>query len=336
MWAIDNRTPHAVERTWVRDPEGRHQWVVVLKATFDVGERGALRQSDEQPPPRHEPEYRGDPATTSLRAEADLVPLRPTTDVVVVGQAHAPAGKPSRAVPVGLRIASVDKVLVVRGERVYVDGALGVTPSAPAEFVTKPVEYERAFGGADTTDPDPSRHRIDLRNPVGRGFAIHASRLLGQPAPNVEYPQGDPARVGPAGLGPIASHWSPRRELAGTYDAAWLRHRSPLLPKDFDPRFHSCAPADQRTHEYLRGGERIEVVHMTPGGVLRCDLPRMEPVFTTFFGRRKRVSAAHLVSVVVEADAARLSIAWQTQMTVGPNDVDRLDRTVIEAHTRRA
>lgn len=334
MWAIDNRTPYAAERTWTRDVEGRHQWVVVLKATFDIGDRGALSQSDEQPLPRHEPVHRGDPASTSLLTEADLVPLRPGTDVIVSGQAHAPHGRPAKEVPVGLRIASIDKTLVVRGERVYFSGALGLAPSSPVEFTTKPIVYERAFGGSDTTDPDPSRHRIDLRNPIGRGFAVQASQLAGTPAPNVEYPQGDPAKLGPAGFGPIASHWSPRRELAGTYDAAWLEKRSPLLPRDFDPRFHLCAPADQRTREHLRGGERLELIHMTPSGVLRCDLPRIEPVFTTYFGRRKQPSPAFLVSVSVEPDVPRLSLAWQMQLVVGPSDVESLDRTVVDARTR--
>jgi hypothetical protein len=318
----------------MRDVEGRHLWVVVLKATFDIDERGTLRPSDEQPLPRYEPEHRGDPATTSLLAEADLVPLRPGTDVVVIGHAHAPRGRPAKEVPVALRLAGIDKTLIVRGERVYANGPLGVMPSSPVDFTIKPIEYERAFGGADVSDPDPSRHRIDLRNPVGRGFAVQASRLEGTPAPNIEYPQGDPARVGPAGFGPIASHWSPRRELAGTYDAAWLKQRSPLLPRDFDPRFHLCSPADQRIREPLRGGERLELVHMTPSGVLRCDLPRLESKFTTYFGRRKQECPASLVSVSVEADAPRLSLAWQMQLVVGPNDVERLDRTIVDARTR--
>lgn len=335
MWAVDNRTSYAVERTWTRDVEGRHQWVVVLKATFDIDARGALRQGDEQPLPRFDPQHRGDPATTSLLAEADLVPLRPGTDIIVIGQAHAPGGRPAKEVPVALRIAGIEKTLIVKGERVYLNGPLGLAPSSPVEFTSKPVEYERAFGGVDTADPDPSRHRIDLRNPVGRGFAVVVSRLAGTPAPNVEYPQGDPARLGPAGFGPIACHWSPRRELAGTYDAAWLKQRSPLLPRDFDPRFHQCAPADQRTREHLRGGERLELVHMWPCGVLRCDLPRIEPVFTTYFGRRKHSSPAFLVSVTVEPELARLSLAWQMQLAVGPNDVERLDRTIVDARTSK-
>ena len=74
---------------------------------------------------------------------------------------------------------------------------------------------------------------------------------------------------------------------------------------------------------------------MWPRGVLRCDLPRIEPVFTTHFGRRKQSSPAFLVSVTVEPELARLSLAWQMQLAVGPNDVERLDRTIVDARTSK-
>ena len=35
MWGIDNRTPFAVDRTWIRDSEGAEIWVVAVKATYD-------------------------------------------------------------------------------------------------------------------------------------------------------------------------------------------------------------------------------------------------------------------------------------------------------------
>jgi hypothetical protein len=51
MWMLDNQTAYAVERNWVRDKNGRHHWVVAVKATFDVGQDGRLTLADEQPPP---------------------------------------------------------------------------------------------------------------------------------------------------------------------------------------------------------------------------------------------------------------------------------------------
>ena len=36
MWQIDNRTPFAAERGWVRDRDGAEVWLVAVKCTFDI------------------------------------------------------------------------------------------------------------------------------------------------------------------------------------------------------------------------------------------------------------------------------------------------------------
>src|SRR5690606_32210389 len=111
-------------------------------------------------------------------------------------------------------------------------------------------------------------HAREPRNPVGRGFAKHTS-LHEQPAHCIEYPQGLPSRLPPAGCGPIGRSWMPRRSHAGTYDAAWLKERMPLLPRDYDPRFQLCAPRDQKVRDYIAGGETVELTNFTEEGVLR-------------------------------------------------------------------
>jgi hypothetical protein len=40
MWAVDNKTPYGADRAWIRDKAGAHQWLVAVKATFDIGEQG--------------------------------------------------------------------------------------------------------------------------------------------------------------------------------------------------------------------------------------------------------------------------------------------------------
>ena len=37
MWAVDNRTPYGVGRVWGRNKDGIHEWIVAVKATFDIG-----------------------------------------------------------------------------------------------------------------------------------------------------------------------------------------------------------------------------------------------------------------------------------------------------------
>lgn len=330
MWAVENHTPYAAERTWVRDREGAHHWIVVVKATFDIANDGKLTLADEQPEPLHAPEYWGEPGLSSVRYEADLVAKKPGTDVIVNAHAHAPKGKPAQRVDVALRIGTLTKSLVVHGTRVYTSGISGLGTSKAVPFTSKPITYEWAFGGSDTEDPDPRNQLIDMRNPVGKGVAKRTGRLINTPAHCVEYPNGNPAKTGPAGFGAIASYWSPRLELAGTYDAKWVDTRKPLLPADYDERFVLCAPADQRLPQYLRGGEKIALLNMTPEGLLSLELPTTDFTFTTYFTTRRESHQGKLVSVTIDAEEKQLMMTWQASLPVKAPEADYLDITRIE------
>ena len=43
MWEVENLTPFAADRGWVRDKKGREIWLVVLKCTFDILPDGTTR-----------------------------------------------------------------------------------------------------------------------------------------------------------------------------------------------------------------------------------------------------------------------------------------------------
>lgn len=331
MWQINNRTPYAAERSWVRDQHGAHHWIVATSATFNVSAGGDLTLADPQVAPLLAPEYLAEDGASSLRRDADLGMLKPATDVIVNGHAFAPRGQPVAEVPISLRFADVQKTLVVRGENVFYSGAAGLATTAPRPFVRMPVVYERAFGGFDSKDANVARHRIYARNPVGVGFATRTAHLENTPGPNVVVPGKDFAKAGPAGFGAIASHWSPRAELAGTYDAAWVEMRQPFLPADYDPRFVLCAPADQRSQVgYLPPGTRVELVHMTPDGVMSFELPAVRLKCTTRFGGRRHEHPMVLASVILEPDVEQVQLVWQTSLAVPPTKVDALDETLVE------
>ena len=328
MWALDNRTPFAADRTWVRDVEGEHQWIVAVKATYAVGEDGSLELADEQPAPLHAAEHYGSPATTSVRLPADLTLPKPGTDVLLNATAHAPSGEPATEVPVTMRIAGRTKTLIVHGERNYTRSA-SLQTSAAAPFLSCPIRYELAYGGQDLREPDASRRRIEPRNPVGRG--VSSSSLRGQPAHRIEYPGEHPAKAPPAGFAAIASHWSPRRGLAGTYDERWTQTKRPLLPDDFDPASLLASPQDQRPDAgRLHGGEPIQLLNMTPSGWLALVLPRHTLTLITRFGRRRAEHPAQLATVLLDTDAMRLTLVWQSALAVSSRDVDALDFTTIE------
>lgn len=329
MWAIKNKTAYATERSWTRDKQGMHHWLVVVQATFNIAPGGRLALVDDQPPPLQEPEYHGDPAKSSLRLDADLLSPKPGTDVVLDASAYAPAGRPARQVDVSLRIGELEKTLLVFGPRVYRGGLLGLKVSAPQPFAVQPIRYEWAVGGADTSHPDPRRHTIDMRNPVGKGAANAARTLDGQPAHAIEYPGTNPFHAGPAGFGPIASFWSPRREQAGTYDQQWEQLRRPLLPDDYDEHFALSAPADQRLTQPLRGGELVQLRNLTAEGELCFQLPRIFLAFRTYFGDRSVEHRATLTTVFIATEERKLKLIWQSALRVPMRDADYLDTTLI-------
>ena len=275
------------------------------------------------------PEPYGEPGKSSLKYEADLVLTKTTTDIIVVGHAYAPGGRPVTELSVGLRVGPVQKVLRVFGDRRW--GAFG--PSSPEPFMAMPLVYERAFGGVDRASQAPERD-CDSRNPVGTGFAVARDHLSGVALPNIEYPNELIGtwkdRPRPAGFGAIAGHWQPRVGLAGTYGEAWLKHRQPLLPDDFDDRFFQSAPADQQAAAFLRGGEPVVLHHLTRAGDLLFSLPRVFLGFETRFrdGTRAIHRERRLHTVILEPDHPRVSLVWHTALPCHFK-VQKLERTVV-------
>jgi len=330
MWKIDNRTPYQAERTWVRDKEGVHHWIVVVKATYDIAGDGTLSLSDEPVEPLLAPEYNGADGESSLRYEADLVGMKPATDIYLNGVAFAPLGKPITKVKVSFQIDRLRKELLVYGSRIWQRSLTGgVKLSSPKPFVTMPITYERAFGGFDQEDPNPKKHRIDFRNPVGSGFATRKNHVVGKPAPNIEDLKQKQGKGWPAGFGAIASYWSPRKEFAGTYDKQWESKRKPLLPEDYNPKYLLCAPLNQQVPGYLKGGNQVELNNLTSGGRLQFMLPKISYQFETHFGDTIKKHDSELVSVIIESEGPRLILVWQTSLECG-NDGEYLDVTVIQ------
>ena len=329
MWQVENQTPFAVERGWVRDRDGAEVWIVAAKCTFDISPKGHTSLAEQQPPVLRVPAYFAAPGKSSIKYEADLVLGKQTTDIIVVGHAYAPGGRPVRQLEVGFRVGHVRKTLMAFGKRRWQAGGVG----KPEPFDTMPLVYERAFGGVDGDSAQPDTD-WDWRNPVGTGFAVEEKHLDGRSLPNLEYPdaliRSWKDRPAPAGFGVIAGHWQPRVALAGTYDERWQATRLPLLPDDFDIRFHQCAPADQQAAAFLQGGESAALLNLTPEGNLSFDLPRVRPDFETHFydGTRQLHDAPQLHTVIIEPDHPRVSLVWHSALRCHAK-VHWLDRTIV-------
>jgi hypothetical protein len=221
----------------------------------------------------------------SLRYATDLAPMKLVGEVLLDATCHSPDGRPHTACDVSFSLGPITKALRVTGDRAW----HGAVASNPEPFEAMPIRWERAFGGLAIPE-----------NPLGRGAepeedddgrVVHA-------LPNVEYfearVQAPGDRPRPAGFGPIAPDWQPRRGYQGTRDQRWAMKRAPLPPRDFDPRFHQAAPSDQQLAEgFFRGDEPLEATGLHP----------RYPVFKSALpGKRLRVFL--LVRSLVEAAPA--------------------------------
>jgi hypothetical protein len=276
---IINGTPFQVEALPSKGPEDKTVLTVVVKGTFDIfpGEPAAV--ASEQIPVSFGDDLYGEKGGGSVKFESDVAPLKPRADIALVGRAHAPGGTPVEALDVSLRVGTVKKTVRVIGDRQwkYSGRLLPEVPTKPEPFTTMDIVYERAFGGIDTHGGGFCKENL-----VGRGFFVKKSKesLAGAQLPNLEDPDNlikswkDHPK--PVGFGFYGRAWMPRASYISTYDEKWRRERSPDPPEDFQFDYYNGAHPDLQVKGYLKGGEEVELVNLTPDGTLRFQLPGWE------------------------------------------------------------
>jgi len=281
---IDNKSPLLAEALPMMDHEGNPVLVVLVKGTFPVGGDGAVLPAAEQIPVAFGDVVEGEGETAKVRFESDTAPFKPRADIILLGKAHAPGGKPVRWLDAGLVVGDVKKVVRVFGNRTWISGQGKLSAplfTEPEPFMEMDLVNEKAFGGIDTESGG-----VCAENPAGRGFYTRKSPkdIDGAPLPNIEDPGSlirqwkDHPR--PAGFGIVGKNCQPRFGYLGTYDERWQKERSPAPPSDFRPDFHNAAQADLQVEGYLNGDEEVELVNLTPDGRLRFRLPGVRPVVT--------------------------------------------------------
>jgi hypothetical protein len=315
----------------ITDKHGRAWLAVIAKWTFRVDPTGRVERDEDGAEPDLADTYNGpDGASASIRRPSQLFEYKPGTDVVLIGHAHPPLRGNVDHVDVALRVGHLSKTVRAWGLRVWKAGTLAGLAPGPARPLREPVPlvYELAWGGLDLSDP--ASPVGEWRNTVGRGVSRTPRRLVDQPAAQLE----DPARpIGsgsnvPASFGAIHRHWAPRKEFAGTYDEAWSETKAPLLPDDFDPRFHVCVPHDQWSATPLRGDEPIEVRGATPEGLWRFALPRVAPGFSSITQGRRAEHRTHLDTVLIDADAGRVELTWRAAVPL-PDKYQKLEQVLV-------
>jgi len=326
---VTNRTDGKHLALPMKDRDGKQRLVVIVKYTYRTTPRGAVERDDDgsEPHPVDVPNGE-DPATSSIKIPSDVFDHKPGTDVVLVGDAHPRPGSPYA--DVSLRMGPIAKTVRAHGLRVWQRGLLGGVVPGPAMPLRAPLPilYELAWGGLDNSVPE--KPLGEPRNYVGRGVARDASKLVGQPAAQLELPNkpiGERGNV-PASFGAIHRHWQPRVSFGGTYDKQWTETRMPLLPIDFDHRFNVCVPHDQWSPAPLTPSEPIEVVGATEDGLWRVQLPNDEPRFSSIIAGERRTHATHLDTVFIDARERRIELTWRVSIPA-PSKLELIDEVRI-------
>lgn len=311
MLTLDNTTPFAASYLLLPNEQGVDTLYVNVKATFIIGDGWVL--SDTQPPPLSEDLYWGEPGQSSLKYPTEVHTGKEGSDIIILGSACAPAGKPVRQLDLHASVGPCQKTLRVFGDRQWRQGR--ITP--PAEFTRLPLRYEHAFGGQYRVGGELIS--LERRNPVGKGYRGERpiAEMEGQPLPNIE----DPAALirdisdtpAPTGFGGIAPHWSPRAHYSGTYDDAWQRSRAPYLPLDYQPRFQNAAHEGLICKTHLTGGEAVTIDNMHPSGRVSFLLPRTGLAGYVDALRHPR-EALHFAmeTLIIDLDTLKLSMSWRT------------------------
>lgn len=318
-------TPFEAGMFLLPDESGAMTLVVVAKATYRIHagraprlphESTGLAFADEQEPILPAPIHAGEPGASSLRREGEVVVGKPAADVVLLGHAYPEHARDTQ-VDVTLRVGPLRKTVRVFGARQWRRSLGAPSASAPLPLDRVPLAFERAYGGWDLRDDDPSKHRCEPRNPVGTGFVeidpaqgpAAFAGVDGLALPNLE----DPARPirsildrpPPAAFGFVAPDWAPRHKLAGTFDDAWRAGRFPLPPSDFQRAHHNAAPLDQQLRE-IPAGAPVELHNVAPGGPIAFDLPRLALEAVACVDGEERAAGMTMDTLVIDADAMRV------------------------------
>lgn len=304
-----------------------HSLTVIAKVTVALEHGGVARvvRDDERSLPTGDIPYDGNTLGPAVpRYASDFAYHKPAADVLVAGHFYAPGGKPVRVGEAVVQVEDREVRVAVVGRRLW--PGKGPLPEAQrAEpFEKLELRWEHAFGGEGNG-----------LNPVGTGYIVPglASSLRAEPRelPRIERFERPVSSLDDPGapicFGPRSVAWPVRMQLIGTCDDAWLKHRWPWFPKDFDMRHFQAAIPELQVRDYLRGNEKLTLKNMHP------DLPLFETRLPGLVGmaaiQRKAADGRSLLSeavtmnldtLFVDMDALCAQLVWRGHCTIADGD----------------
>lgn len=348
MIPIDNPSPLPHASFEKKGPGDTAYDVLVVRGTFDfAADDQALTLAAEQRPIQYGDVFAGSaqhaPLRAVLRREGDLVLHKPSTDVMVLGTAHARDGLAVPSWVAGVQVGALRKGVRLYGQRRFDRGLFGWRLTEPEPTAAVPLDYRLAFGGCFTVPAEGETPAAFVRhadNPAGCGWLPDAADLRGIPArarglvlaeirslKQLDAPQiEDPATpvthptqsCRPEGLGPLARWCGPRLQYAGTFDEALLGDGEPRLAPDFDLRYYQAAHPDLIAETYVTGDEPIVLGGLLPEGLVRMRLPGTRVLAMVYYASgRCQGGPLVLDTVTIDLDARKVDLTWRAAFERG-------------------
>lgn len=327
-----NSTPVAAKLTvFAASDRPERRALLFCKATFRVDANGVPILDREDPLPVND----GDVETPLGVMPSDIrTTLDPAFEVMVLGRAHSPSGRPVEKMTVSLSVGGMTRRLLVTGDRIWhgqgPDASIG--PARP--FTQISLDWSRAFGGTVEVEVDDGAliDVSDQRNAAGRGFdhAADADALAlvfdppdgypkypdTRPLPNIED-VGKPVSRWEDAPAPVC--WAPTPANSGMFGERLRRRlgsgvmsgQAELSPDDIDesllyerahPDWVIDTPAERA---------RVSLEGMLPGGrTFSFRLPRARLTGEMRAGERTAAVEAHPRALVLLPEERRFYLVF--------------------------
>jgi hypothetical protein len=325
-------------------PEGQYILSVLVKRTYDITPGKICTRADTDAKVISGDQFWDDPMNSSVKLESDFVPWKVATDIVLIGVAYSPQGKPAPTYLTGIEVGAARKQVFIIGDRIARYTAGGVpTFTDPKPVATVGLRYENAYGGADIYS-DRQLPCLYARNPVGRGFVVRSTRetVEGLSLPNLEDPNDrlTPERLCcghfmhwerqpmPQSYGWFGKAWQPRAALAGVMPADRATEQelrkmyAQAVPQEQRAMYEQTQLPDMNFQffngasqglavPFLKGDERVRTMNLTPEGALEFHLPGERPVIALDIGQGPQEPEVVLHTVMIRMEDKQVDLVWR-------------------------